>query len=106
MKRNFTKKIFSFLGLLLTINSLFLLKPKIVKAAATNVQRVDTHISPAATTGTITITSATAGNLIIAAIAIDKTSGTVTVPTGFTRIGTDYDSASVSFALAYKVAAG
>ena len=49
---------------------------------------------------------ATAGNLLITAIAIDKSSGTITVPSGYTLIGSTYVSANISGALAYKKAVG
>src|SRR3990172_8744685 len=71
-----------------------------------NVQRVDTIGTTAVTTGTATISAATAGNLIVAVCAIDKSSGGITIPTGFTRIGTDYDQTDVSISWAYKIAAG
>jgi len=54
-------------------------------------------------------TAATANNLLITGVAIDKNSGTITVPTGFTIIqkGEATDTGqSVSGALAYKVATG
>jgi hypothetical protein len=70
-----------------------------------NVQRVDNRAT-AATTTTITITAATAGNLLISCIGVDKNSGAITIPTGWTRIGTDYVQTSVSFAYAYFIAAG
>ncbi len=46
-----------------------------------------------------------AGNLILAAVAIDKNSGTITVPSGFTLIQ-DSVNTSVSSAFAYKIATG
>lgn len=71
-----------------------------------NVQRVEPIVSPANTTGTCTISAATAGNLLVSACATDKDSGGITIPTGWTRIGTDYQQTNVSFSYAYKIAAG
>lgn len=59
------------------------------------------------TTGaTITISQPPAGSLIITVCSADKDSGGFTTPSGFTVVGTDYTSANVSGAIAYKIATG
>ena len=64
------------------------------------------YLSPqTSATATLSV-AATANNLLVAAIASDKSAGTYTVPSGFTRIGTAYTGASVSCDFAYKVATG
>jgi len=60
------------------------------------------------TTSSITVTldsAATAGNLLITGVAIDKASGTITVPDGFTLVQKGEGGIS-SGAMAYKIAAG
>ena len=57
------------------------------------------------TTITVTITTPTAGNLLVTAIGSDKTAGTYTIPTGFAVINQDI-TADVSGAMAWKVADG
>ena len=49
--------------------------------------------------------TATSGRLLIAAIAIDKNSGAITIPSGYTLIN-EYISASVSAAIAFKISDG
>jgi hypothetical protein len=49
---------------------------------------------------------ATAGNLIVTAIGVDKSAITITVPTGYTSMGAVYVGTSVSGWMAYKVAVG
>ena len=49
--------------------------------------------------------TAAAGNLLVAAICSDKSSGAYTRPSGFTALYT-YDSANVSGCVAYKIAVG
>lgn len=61
-------------------------------------------------TGNTSITAtllspATAGNVLITAVGTDKSAGTYTQPSGFTLIHS-YAGASVSGAMAYKIAAG
>ena len=74
--------------------------------AIVRIQQVDAIDTTAVTSHVITIASAVAGRLLIGVLATDKTSGGITIPAGWTRIGTDYDQTDVSFAMAYKVAAG
>jgi hypothetical protein len=60
--------------------------------------------------GTITVTlspAATAGNLLVTGVAIDKASGTITVPTGFTLVQKADAAGNISSgAMAYKIAVG
>lgn len=51
-------------------------------------------------------TTPTAGNFLISAIAVDKNAGTITIPSGWTQIGTNYSGPSISLAVAYKSASG
>jgi len=60
-----------------------------------------TNNSPAVTLDS----TATSGNLIFTCLGVDKSAGTITVPTGFTEIN-QYVSSSVSGACAFKVSAG
>src|SRR6266704_1202280 len=60
--------------------------------------------SSTSVTGTLGA-GATAGNIIWCAVGIDKTSGALTTPSGFTTLFAQ-DSASVSTYVGYKVAAG
>lgn len=48
----------------------------------------------------------TSGNLLIAGISVDKSSGTITIPTGWGIIGLEYVSSSVSGAWAWKKSDG
>lgn len=48
----------------------------------------------------------TAGNILLTAISLDKQSDAITTPSGWTAIGTHYNSASISGGLAYKVSDG
>ena len=57
------------------------------------------------TSAGVTLSSVTAGNLIVTVLSVDKNSGAITVPTGFTLIN-DNVATSVSVAAAYKVATG
>ena len=64
-----------------------------------------TYNSPA-TTAPVNLSSLpTSNNLLITAIASDKSAGTYTVPSGFTLIAT-YSGSSVSGAMAYKISNG
>jgi len=70
-------------------------------------QLVASAKNTASTTDTQTIVEPTSGELIVSVISVDKTSGGLTVPSGFAapngdRIGTDYDSSAVSGSGAYK----
>jgi hypothetical protein len=62
--------------------------------------------SGAQTTITVTLSpQPTAGSLLVAAVASDKSAGTYTPPTGFTVLN-DYVNTSVSGSMAYKIADG
>jgi hypothetical protein len=66
------------------------------------------HVYPNTTVTSTTVTldtGATAGNLLVTGVAIDKNSGAITVPTGFTLINKT-EGGIVSAALAYKIATG
>ena len=52
------------------------------------------------------LSTPTSGNVLITAISIDKNSGTITIPSGWTVIGATYVSGSVSGAWAYKISDG
>ncbi|EYR64686.1 hypothetical protein N866_07250 [Actinotalea ferrariae CF5-4] len=56
-------------------------------------------------TATFDAGAATAGNLLVAALAVDKSPGTTTPPAGWT-VAADRPGASVSFYLVWKVAVG
>jgi len=79
-----------------------------VSAAILFVQEANnshTYLSPSTSIMATLSSGATGGNLLVTGIGIDKNSGTITVPTGFTLIH-DYTSASVSAAMAYKISTG
>ena len=72
----------------------------------TRVQSISGNSASGSTSVTGTLgAGATAGNIIWCAVGIDKTSGALTVPAGFTTLFAQ-DSASVSTYVGYKVAAG
>jgi len=72
----------------------------------TLVQSISGNSASGSTSVTGTLSAgATAGNIIWCAVGIDKTSGALTVPAGFTTLFAQ-DSASVSTYVGYKVAAG
>jgi hypothetical protein len=75
--------------------------------AGTQVQQKLAYVNSAGSTSiTVTLDStATSGNLLLAYLTVDKSSGAITVPTGFTLIH-DYVSSSVSIAMAYKFSDG
>ncbi len=59
------------------------------------------------TTQTVTLTStATAGNILISSVGINKDGGTVTAPSGWTTATVVKASTSVTMAVSYKVAVG
>lgn len=68
------------------------------------------HLTPPSTfetSATATISAAIAGNYLLAWCIVDRNCGTITVPAGFTELGTQHNvGPSISLALAYKVAAG
>ena len=64
-----------------------------------------TYSSPARSISVALPSVVTAGSLIVSAIAIDKNSGTITIPVGFTLVN-NYLSGSISSAFVYKVATG
>ena len=76
--------------------------------AAVNVQTVPSDTNDTTQTSlSTTITAPASGSLIVTALAVDKSSGTISaVPTGFTAVGTAYVSSSVSGWMAYKVSDG
>jgi hypothetical protein len=67
--------------------------------------KVGTSASSTSTVTATLTTGATAGNIIWCAVGMDKSSGTLTPPAGFTQLFA-HDSASVSIYVGYKVAAG
>ncbi len=72
----------------------------------TLVQSISGNSASGSTSVTGTLSAgATAGNIIWCAVGIDKTSGALTTPSGFTTLFAQ-DSASVSTYVGYKVAAG
>src|SRR6266568_3082976 len=72
----------------------------------TLVQSITGNSPSSSTSVTATLAAgATAGNIIWCAVGIDKTSGALTTPSGFTTLFAQ-DSASVSTYVGYKVAAG
>lgn len=72
----------------------------------TKVQSIGGTSAAAATIVTATFgAGATAGNLILCAVGMDKSSGALTPPAGFTQLVAQ-DSASVSTYVGYKVATG
>lgn len=64
-----------------------------------------TYLSPTTSISATLDQAATAGNLIVTAVAIDKSSGTITTPTGFTLLHS-HDTLATSGAIAYKIATG
>jgi hypothetical protein len=64
-----------------------------------------TYLSPDTSISATLDTGATAGNLLITAVSIDKASGTISPPAGFTLIQKG-EGGVASGAFAYKVAAG
>lgn len=74
--------------------------------AGTQVQQKLAYVNASGTTISATFDSATtSGNLLLAYLTVDKSSGAITVPTGFTLVH-DYVGASVSVAMAYKFSDG
>ena len=71
----------------------------------TRVQSVSGKSSTTVTSRSLTITAPAAGSLIVTALSVDKDSGAITVPTGFTLINS-YTSTDVSGAFAYKISNG
>jgi len=71
----------------------------------TQVQAVSGTSTAAATSVSATLSAATAGNILWCAVGMDKSSGTLTPPSGFTTLVAQ-DSASVSTYVGYKIAAG
>jgi hypothetical protein len=73
----------------------------------TRVQSITGTSSAAATTVTATFgAGATAGNIILCAVGMDKTSGAITPPSGVWNVVAAQDSASVSTWVAWKTATG
>ena len=73
--------------------------------AIARVQGVEEYSDVSLTQATVTISGASAGDLLVSAINFNKSSGAITVPSGWTLVH-DYVSSEVSGALAYKVATG
>lgn len=71
----------------------------------TQVQSVSGTSAAAATSVSATLSAATAGNILWCAVGMDKSSGTLTPPSGFTTL-VSQDSASVSTYVGWKIAAG
>ncbi len=71
----------------------------------TQTQSVSGKSGTTVTSRSLTITAPAAGSLIVTALSVDKDSGAITVPTGFTLINS-YTSANVSGAFAYKISNG
>jgi hypothetical protein len=84
-----------------------LLLPWTADAAATLEQSQFTSKITTGTfkTDTFSVTPV-AGHILVTAVAIDKVSGTITAPTGWTMIGTPVDGYNSTGAVAYKVSAG
>jgi len=73
--------------------------------AISRVQTVEVETAGGVSIVTVNIAAPASGSLIVTAVAIDKSSGGLTVPAGFTLIH-DYDSANVSGGFAFKVSNG
>lgn len=77
--------------------------------SATLVQSTSLTKGTAGTSQAISLdTPATAGNLLVAFVGIDKNSGAITLPTDFSLVAKNEDAVEVdaAYAMAYKVATG
>jgi hypothetical protein len=76
-----------------------------IYADVVRTQNVTGNFPLTATSASLSISAPASGSLIVAALSVDKSAGTITVPTGFTLIH-DHADSSTSGALAYKISDG
>ena len=69
-------------------------------------EKLELHAISATTDTTTYASPTTAGNILVSCLGIDKASGAITPPPGWTRITTDETIYTVSGSMAYKVADG